>query len=56
MTDGLVIHPFDGESVRQVVGYGYASQLERQTEIIPDEILGPLVRASLEYVDRFEYS
>ena len=53
MTDGLVIHPFDGESVRQVVGYGYASQLARQTEIIPDEILGPLVRASLEYVDRF---
>ena len=53
MTDGLLIHPLQGESVRQVLGYGYASQLERQTEVIPDEILGPLVRASLEYVDRF---
>jgi len=53
MADGLVIHPLQGESVRQVVGYGYASQAERQTELIPDEILGPLVRASFEYVDRF---
>ena len=30
-----------------------ASQLESQTEIIPDEILGPLVQGAIEYVDRF---
>jgi hypothetical protein len=29
------------------------SEPENQTRIIPDEILGPLVRAALEYVDDF---
>jgi integrase len=53
MIDGLVMDPFQGRSVRKFVGYSHARQLETQTELIPDEILGPLVRASLEYVDRF---
>ena len=53
MIDGLVMDPFQGQSVRKFVGYTHARQLETQTGIIPDETLGPLVRASLEYVDRF---
>jgi integrase len=53
MIDGLVMDPFQGQSVRKVVGHTHARQLETQTQAIPDEILGPLVRASLEYVDRF---
>jgi integrase len=53
VTDGLVMDPFHGQSVRKFAGYSHARQLETQTEIIPDEILGPLVRTSLEYVDRF---
>jgi len=53
MKDGLVIEPLKGESAHRMSGYTKASQLESQTEIIPDEILTPLVRAALEYVDRF---
>jgi integrase len=53
MKDGLVAEPLNGESARKMAGYSDASMLESQTEIIPEEILGPLVRASLEYVDRF---
>lgn len=53
MQDGLVIDPLKGERASKMVGYSHASRLEAQTEIIPDEILGPLIRASLEYVDRF---
>ena len=53
MIDGLVMDPFQGRSVRKFVGYSHARQLETQTQVIPDEILGPLVRGALEYVDRF---
>ena len=53
MKDGLVADPLKGESARKMAGYNDASALESQTEIIPEEILGPLVRVSLEYVDRF---
>jgi hypothetical protein len=53
MTDGLVVDPFQGKPlVRKIAGYSHASQAETQTAIIPDEILGPLVRLALEYVDR----
>lgn len=53
MEDGLAIDPLKGEPPGRVVGWNIASLLEAQTEIIPDEVLGPLVQASLEYVDRF---
>ncbi len=53
MAEGLASDPFQGQSVRKFVGYSHARQLETQTQVIPDEILGRLVRASLEYVDRF---
>ena len=52
MLDGLTIEPLKGEPAGRVVGWNLASLLESQTEIIPDEILGPLIQASLEYVDR----
>lgn len=52
MTDGLVVDPFQGKPpVRKIAGYSHASEAETQTAIIPDEILGPLVRLALEYVD-----
>ena len=53
MIDSLVMDPLKGESVRKLVGYSHALQLATQTEVIPDEILGPLVRGAIEYVDRF---
>lgn len=53
MEDGLVIEPLNGEPPGRVVGWNNAALLEAQTEIIPDSTLGPLVRASLEYVERF---
>jgi integrase len=53
MQDGIVIEPLKGEPSGRVVGWSMASLLETQTEIIPDEILGPLVQKSLEYMDRF---
>jgi len=53
MKDGLTVDPLEGESARSLAGYSDAAALESQTEIIPDEILGPLVRASLEYVESF---
>jgi len=53
MTDGLAVDPFQGKPpVRKIAGYSHASQAETQTAVIPDEILGPLVRLALEYVDR----
>jgi integrase len=53
MTDGLAVDPFQGKPpVRKIAGHSHALQVERQTAIIPDEILGPLVRLALEYVDR----
>lgn len=52
MTDGLVIDPFEGKpAVRKIAGHSHAAEAERQTAIIPDEVLGPLVRLALEYVD-----
>ena len=51
MTDGLAVDPFQGQSVRTLAGYRHASQADTQTEIIPDAVLGPLVRAALEYVE-----
>jgi integrase len=53
MQDGLIIDPLKGKRAYEMVGYGHASRLETQTKIIPDEILRPLVQASLEYVERF---
>ena len=53
MQDGLVIDPLKGEPAGELVGWNKASLLESQTEIIPDEILGPLVQGAIEYVDRF---
>ena len=52
LPDGLVVDPFQGKPpVRKIAGYSHASEAETQTAIIPDEILGPLVRLALEYVD-----
>jgi len=53
MRDGMIVEPLNGEHPGDVVGWDLASLLERQTEVIPDDVLGPLVRASLEYVDHF---
>jgi integrase len=50
--DGLVIDPLQGESAAEIVGKEPRS-FGSKTEIIPEEILGPLVRASLQYVERF---
>jgi len=52
VTDGLMADPFQGRLARRIAGYSHAIRLEGQTQAIPDEILGPLVRASLDYVDR----
>ena len=51
MQDGLVIDPLNGESVVKIVGNNAHSG--SKTEIIPEDVLGPLVRASLQYVDQF---
>jgi len=54
MADGLQVDPFqDKPAARKIAGCSHASQLENQTRIIPDDVLGVLVRAALEYVDRF---
>ena len=45
MIDSLVMDPFQGRSVRKLVGYTHARELATQTQVIPDEILGLLVRA-----------
>jgi integrase len=52
MQDGLMIEPLKGEPSGKLAGWNLASLLASQTEVIPDEILGPLIQASLEYVDR----
>ena len=52
MQDGLVVDPLNGDSVVRIVGKN-ADSLGRKTEIIPEDVLGPLVRASLQYVDQF---
>ncbi len=51
--NGIAIDPLNGETCGRVVGWDIASLLEAQTAVIPDETLGPLVRASIEYIDRF---
>lgn len=53
MQHGMVVEPLNGEHPGDVVGWDLASLLESQTEVIPDDVLGQLVRASLEYIDHF---
>lgn len=52
MQDGLAIDPLKGDSAARIAGKTAGSS-GRKTEIIPEEILGPLVRASLQYVEQF---
>ncbi|WP_165419826.1 tyrosine-type recombinase/integrase, partial [Edaphobacter modestus] len=52
MTDGLTIDPLLGEAAAKVAGKDPRS-FGSKTEIIPEEILGPLVRASLQYVEQY---
>lgn len=52
MTDGLVIDPLRGEMGANIVSRNGGSSFESKTQIIPEEILGPLVRASLLYVEQ----
>ncbi|HAX42388.1 MAG TPA: hypothetical protein DCY80_07520 [Solibacterales bacterium] len=52
MDDGLVIDPLQGESAARIAGSGGGSS-GSTTEIIPEVVLGPLVRASLQYLDLF---
>jgi hypothetical protein len=49
---GLVIDPLKGELATSIVRRPSGSS-PAKTHIIPEEILGPLVRASLQYVDQF---
>jgi integrase len=51
MEDNLAIDPLKGESPAKIAGKNTA--FESKTEIIPKEILGLLVRASLQYVEQF---
>jgi len=53
MTAGLVIDPLKGELAANLASRNAGSNFESKTEIIPEGILGPLVRASLQYVDQF---
>jgi integrase len=53
MKDALVIDPLRGELAYKIAGHSKALQLESQTEVIPDEILRPLVGVALAYVDRY---
>src|SRR5260370_12986969 len=53
MQDGMIIDPLDGETSGKLLGWDITSLLEAQTEVIPDETLGLLVRASIDYIDRF---
>jgi hypothetical protein len=50
--DGLSIDPLQGESAAKIAGKEPRS-FGSKTEIIPEQILGPLVRASLQYVEHF---
>lgn len=52
MQDGLVIDPLKGDSAARIAGKTEGSS-GSTTEIIPEEILGLLVRASLQCVDQF---
>ena len=52
MTDGLVIDPLLGEAAACIAGKDPCA-FQSKTEIIPEVILGQLVRASLQYVDHF---
>ena len=52
MKDGLVIDPLKGELAANIVSRNAGSSFESKTQIIPEEILGPLVRESLQYVDQ----
>jgi integrase len=53
MRDGMIIDPLNGETSGNLIGWDITSLLEAQTEVIPDETLGVLVRAALDYIDRF---
>ena len=53
MQDAMIIDPLNGETSGKVLGWAISSLLEAQTEVIPDETLGLLVRASIDYIDRF---
>jgi hypothetical protein len=53
MRDGMIIDPLNGETSGNLIGWDITSLLEAQTEIIPDETLGVLVRSSIDYIDRF---
>ncbi len=52
MKDGLVIDPLKGELAANIVSRNAGSSFESKTQIIPEEILGRLVRESLQYVDQ----
>jgi len=52
MKDGLVVDPLKGELAANIVSKNAGSSFESKTQIIPEEILRPLVRASLQYVDQ----
>ena len=52
MQDGLVIDPLKGDSGARIAGKKAGSSGSK-TAIIPEEILGPLVRASLQYSGQF---
>jgi integrase len=51
MADGLTIDPLKGEPPAGLAGKNTA--FESKTEIIPEQVLGLLVRASLQYVEQF---
>jgi hypothetical protein len=53
MRDGMITDPLNGETSGNVLGWDITSLLEAQTDVIPDETLGLLVRASIDYIDRF---
>jgi len=52
MEDGLVIDPLEGRLAANIASRNAGSSFESKTQIIPEEILRPLVRASLQYVDQ----
>jgi integrase len=52
MMDGLMIDPLSGEAAAWIAGKD-PRPFESKTEIIPEETLGQLVRASLQYIEHF---
>jgi integrase len=53
MKDGLVIDPLKGELAANIASRNAGSSFESKTQIIPEEVLGPLVRGALQYVGQF---